>query len=398
MNSLANLILIVVACTVFVLGTNTSGATVDFVISLDGSQAAAGAGTGSAATGTGTINLNTDSNLLVWAITFEDSKLNNGAGSLTAAHFHVGPAGVDGPPISPPGNVAGTSTSPIIGSATITESDKAKFMAGAVYFNIHTTAFPAGEIRGQVIPAKVVIRAKKDNSLFESTAGSLSNGAGQYLFCGTSNKGDIKRGLIMFDIAGSGIPAGSTINVAKLELNMSKTIVGPQNVGLHRVLQDWGEGSSNAGGSEGGGTQAASGDATWLHTFFNNKFWQNAGGDFASTASAVQSVAGTGSYTWQSPQIAGDVQSWLNTPGTNFGWLIRGNESTSPTAKRFDSRESPARTPSLTIEYTGPCLFTLAGDVNNDCAVDFLDFAVMATNWLTDCESLPLDQACISRY
>ncbi|UCG46565.1 MAG: CHRD domain-containing protein [Phycisphaerales bacterium] len=398
MTSKSYLVITIIVYSVFGWCAGALGATAEFTISLDGAQAAAGAGTGSAATGTGTVTLDTGSNSLAWNIAFEDGKLTNGAGSVTAAHFHAGPAGVDGVVISPPGNVAGAGTSPISGSVTISEADKKKLLAGAVYFNIHTTAFAGGEIRGQLVPAKIVIRATKDNTLFQSATGTLSNGSGQHLFCGRSNNGDIKRGLIMFDVAGSGIPAGATITAARLELSMSKTIVGSQNVELRRVLKDWGEGSSNASGSEGGGAPAAAGDSTWLHTFFNSAFWQNAGGDFSGTASAARAVAGTGRYSWESAQMTSDVQLWLDEPAVNFGWLIRGNESFAPTAKRFDSRESPTNQPALTVEYTGPCLFELAGDVNNDCTVDFHDLAFLATNWLVDCERLPVDPACLARY
>jgi hypothetical protein len=48
-----------------------------------------------------------------------------------------------------------------------------------------------------------------------------------------------------------------------------------------------------------------------------------------------------------------DVQEWLNAPATNFGWIIRGNETLSQTAKRFDSRQNPtaANRPLLIVEY-----------------------------------------------
>ena len=41
-----------------------------------------------------------------------------------------------------------------------------------------------------------------------------------------------------------------------------------------------------------------------------------------------------------------------------------------------------------------PCEYNLAGDLNDDCRVDFLDFALMADNWLTDCYQDPDDPAC----
>ena len=45
-----------------------------------------------------------------------------------------------------------------------------------------------------------------------------------------------------------------------------------------------------------------------------------------------------------------DVQSWLDDPASNFGWLVLGDESEISTAKRFDTRES-ASPPVLTIIY-----------------------------------------------
>jgi hypothetical protein len=38
--------------------------------------------------------------------------------------------------------------------------------------------------------------------------------------------------------------------------------------------------------------------------------------------------------------MVADVQSWLNSPGSNFGWLVLGDESVAGSAKRFDTRES----------------------------------------------------------
>ena len=49
--------------------------------------------------------------------------------------------------------------------------------------------------------------------------------------------------------------------------------------------------------------------------------------------------------------MVADVQSWLDNPATNFGWLVLGDESMMMmTAKRFDTRESN-NPPVLTIQY-----------------------------------------------
>jgi hypothetical protein len=37
----------------------------------------------------------------------------------------------------------------------------------------------------------------------------------------------------------------------------------------------------------------------------------------------------------------------------------------------------------------------LAGDLNDDCGVDFRDFAMMAENWLINCRLTQENPACI---
>jgi hypothetical protein len=192
------------------------------------------------------------------------------------------------------------------------------------------------------------LSAAHDTTLFQE--GDLSNGAGDYLFAGPTNNGDDRRALIAFDIAGE-VPAGATITEVELELRMTRTISGAETIGLHRVLADWGEAGSDASGQEGAGADAQSGDATWQHRFFSNETWSSAGGDFESVPSATLQVAGNGSYTWEStPQLVADVQSWLDSPSGNHGWILV--MSSSGTAKRFNSRENASDPPVLKIEYT----------------------------------------------
>jgi len=203
-------------------------------------------------------------------------------------------------------------------------------------------------------PAAVIsIGSIKDNTLYEDAAGSLSNGAGQRIFAGMAGNGLIRRGLMAFDIAGN-IPAGATINTVTLRLNMSQTSSGMKTVELRPALIDWGEGFSVAGGGEGSGAPATLGDATWLHARYPSSFWSNVGGDFAGSASASQLVGAIGAYTWSSSQLAGDVQTWLDNPASNFGWAVLCDEVNIGSAKRFDSRENatPANRPLLIIDYS----------------------------------------------
>ena len=205
---------------------------------------------------------------------------------------------------------------------------------------------------GSATAAMISINPSKDNTLYQynPSAGDLSNGAGFHFFAGENAVGEIRRGVLAFDIAGN-IPPGSTITGVSLSLNMSMTNSGTaRTIELHKLLADWGEGTSDAPGDEGDGAPPTTNDATWRHCFFDTVFWATEGGDFSATITASQSVGPVGQYTWSSAQMVADVQSWVNNPASNFGWLVLGDESAAGTTKRFDTRES-ASPPVLTIEY-----------------------------------------------
>ena len=210
-----------------------------------------------------------------------------------------------------------------------------------------------GYVPSLAIADIININPIKDNTLYQFVPadGDLSNALGNHFFAGETGMGELRRGVLAFDIAGN-IPAGSTILGVTLSLNMSRTgLDDARNVELHKMLASWGEGTSQATGDEGQGAPATTNDATWRHRFFDTIFWATEGGDFSATVSATQSVGAVGMYMWSSPPMIGDVQSWLNNPATNFGWLVLGDESEILTAKRFDTRES-ASPPVLTIQYT----------------------------------------------
>lgn len=212
----------------------------------------------------------------------------------------------------------------------------------------------------------VAINPDRDNTLYESLSGALSNGQGEYLFAGRTAQptGSLRRALIRFDIAGS-VPAGATINSVVLTLEMSRTpTLDDEWIELRRLSADWGEGTSDAGGEEGNGAPSTPGDATWIHAFFSTQLWSSIGGDYASTVSAATPVGPLGTYTWGStPQMVADVQSWLDDPANNFGWILMGNESIQGTAKRFNSRENlnAATRPLLTVTFTPAPVVPAAG-------------------------------------
>src|SRR5690242_12318436 len=97
--------------------------------------------TNSKGSGSVTATYDTGSKKLSWKGSYSGL-----SGPATAAHFHSGEAGKNGPvavPITP-------ATSPFEGSATLTDAQANDLLAGKLYVNVHTEANKGGEIRGQV--------------------------------------------------------------------------------------------------------------------------------------------------------------------------------------------------------------------------------------------------------
>lgn len=203
--------------------------------------------------------------------------------------------------------------------------------------------------------ATVTLEPLRDTTIY-SESGTVGNGAGDYVFAGATNNLYKRRALLVFDVAAV-LPAGATIDAVTLSLHLSRTTAGPVTVAVHRVLAEWGEGTSNANLQEGQGAAATAGDATWTNRLHPTDAWTTAGGDYVGTASATTSVGLTQTtYTWSSAGLASDVQGWLDGTLPAYGWIVVGGEAMGGTSKRFDSRENPddTRRPKLTIDYTAP--------------------------------------------
>ena len=74
-------------------------------------------------------------------------------GDYASSHLHEAPAGVNGPVIVDLASLhfgVGPRAGLYSGNVVLTESQEASLIAGNIYMNIHSTAFPGGEIRGQL--------------------------------------------------------------------------------------------------------------------------------------------------------------------------------------------------------------------------------------------------------
>lgn len=111
-----------------------------FVANLTGSQETPPVST--SASGTGWFVLNADSSSITIRVTY--ARLQ---GTFTASHIHVGALGVAGPTVVPMlfnGNTIAVTWK------NVPDSLIAKLLSEDLYFNVHSSAFPGGEIRGQI--------------------------------------------------------------------------------------------------------------------------------------------------------------------------------------------------------------------------------------------------------
>ena len=212
------------------------------------------------------------------------------------------------------------------------------------------------DVRAEV----VMITSSRDNTIYE-VEGSKSNGAGVHMHSGMNGDGNARRALVWFDVAAN-VPAGAVINSVSVELECTNSTFGSgaRTHTLNRITTDWGEGTSNAGTPGEDGAAATTNDATWFFAKFSTSSWSNGGADYVVTPSGSVSVNAVGTYTIGSTSgMVSDVQGWLASPSTNFGWIFIGDEQVpgvDVTLKRFATREDAVsgNRPTLIVDFTGP--------------------------------------------
>jgi hypothetical protein len=128
---------------VLLIGAGNGRAAVhDYEAILEGAQVVPP--TSSPGTGSGTFAIDDVANTVSYVIEYSGLM-----GNETAAHIHgMAPPGVNAGVVHP--LPLGT---PKVGVWNYSEAQEADILAGLTYVNIHTTAFPGGEIRGQIVAA-----------------------------------------------------------------------------------------------------------------------------------------------------------------------------------------------------------------------------------------------------
>lgn len=198
----------------------------------------------------------------------------------------------------------------------------------------------------------VTFTADRDNTMYSENTNS--NGAGENFFAGVTASGARRRALIRFNL--SSIPTNAVVTGVTLTLTCNKLASSAAGVKFHKVNNNWGEGTSDAGGQEGTGATATTNDATWPNRMHPSTAWTIAGGDFSATVTATTPTVAIGAVPFSGvtgSNLVADVQSFVATPSANFGWIFIGTaETTNSTALRFASRENVSGNPSLRVTYT----------------------------------------------
>jgi len=178
-------------------------------------------------------------------------------------------------------------------------------------------------------------------------------GGHTHFAAGRDGTGGVRRGLVRFDVAA--IPVGSTVTSVELRLRLTDVpAFGGVNSAfeLYRLRAAWGEGTKVGNN----GSVATAGEATWTARFAGTDGWVAAGAmsDAAASASASALVGLTEGQviSWTGPGLVSDVQSWVDNPAGNFGWLLASQaEESARSARGFGSRESGANGGVLMVNY-----------------------------------------------
>lgn len=129
----------------------------------------------STATGTITGVYNDFTNTIFYTISFSGLSSNS-----TAAHFH-GPAAIGvngGVMIAHAGFPSGVTSGVYFKSDVLTDAQEADLFAGLVYSNIHTTNFPGGEIRTQIVLGAASPAIYSINNIYSGTQEVPPNSSG----------------------------------------------------------------------------------------------------------------------------------------------------------------------------------------------------------------------------
>ena len=145
------------------------------------------------------------------------------------------------------------------------------------------------------------------------------------------------RGLFKFDL--TSLPTNAIISAVTVTFVVASDPTPAASFDLNLMYTEWSEGA-----------------ATWNNSL-DSTSWTAGGGraevDYALSPSATTSLSG-GTKQFSSAQLILDVQTWMNHPELNFGWMLIATGEPTGTGKKVSSREAIGTEPVLTIVYSVP--------------------------------------------
>jgi hypothetical protein len=121
------------------------------------------------ASGTGNLLLNSNMPMLHYNVSVSDIM------SVTAAHIHVAPAGMNGPVVFALYNGTGSfdADNPVGGAVSLSAENLVDLLTDYYYVNVHTTDNPPGEIRGQISSSQAPTAVTMHTLSASSTSGTV---------------------------------------------------------------------------------------------------------------------------------------------------------------------------------------------------------------------------------
>lgn len=202
-----------------------NNANITFGASLDTAQAGSG---GRKGVGTGAVVLSEDRQELMYQVT-----VSGLSGTITQAHFHNGAPGVAGgvvKNITFNGKTAYGYWRASDATQPLTPQLLAELLTGRLYFNVHTSTFGGGEIRGQIYPGSGIAFAAIIDSTLAKTSSTANGTAAVFL---TADRSTIKYSVTYDGLEGNltashfhNAPADSSGGVVKNITLANGTAIG----------------------------------------------------------------------------------------------------------------------------------------------------------------------------
>ncbi len=125
------------------------------------------------------------------------------SGAITGAHIHMGATGVSGPVLFDLTSfISGTSATFNITGNDLTPALLSEYLRGNMYLNVHTSANPNGEIRGQIIP-ETDMQFIADLNGAQETPAVVTNAFGIGTFALSKHQGKLLIRIVVDGLSGT---------------------------------------------------------------------------------------------------------------------------------------------------------------------------------------------------